>query len=78
MPDALFAYGKYCVAISNYGNAEKAFKECLTFYDERDFATAADRLILHNNLGSLYGEWYHLSDAQAHIKQSIELTEKCA
>lgn len=78
LPDALFAYGKYCVAISNFGNAEKAFKECLTFYDEQDFATAADRLILHNNLGNLYDEWHHLSDAQAHIKQSIELTKQCA
>lgn len=35
LPDALFSYGKYCVAISNYGNAEKAFKECLTFYVNR-------------------------------------------
>lgn len=78
LPDALFSYGRYCVAISNYGNAEKSFKECFTFYDENDLTTAADRLILHNNLGNLYGEWYHLSDAYAHIKQSIELIERCA
>lgn len=76
--DALFSYGKYCMAMSNYGKAENAFKECLAYYDEDDFSSTVDRLILYNNLANLYGEWYHLTDAEAHIKQSIELTEKCA
>lgn len=76
LPNALFSYGKYCMAIFDFNNAEKLFKECLSFYKNDEPSTVVDRIIIYNNLGNLYNEWYHLNEAEDYLKASIKLIEE--
>ena len=75
LPDALFSYGKYCMAVHDYDTAEKCFKECLEYLDDNAPISIVDRIIIHNNLGNLYCDWFHIEDAENHMKESIKLIE---